>query len=146
MPSTTTIYNPLRKYLLNGTIDLDTDPIYVALVANTYTVDAAHAAWADVSTHEVAAGDGYTAGGQLLLNPVSNFAAAVGSWITDNPVWPALTKTFRYAVLYADVVRNSVTDPLICCILINNTPADIVVSAADYSLQWHPSGILTLSS
>lgn len=145
MSSTTQIYNPLRKYLMNGTIDLDTDDIKVALIASGYTFSAAHTHFADVSPNEVANGAGYTTGGKSLVGSLADFTGAIGKFSADNPVWTGLTKTFRYAVLYAYGVLNGVTDPLIACILLDNTPADVVVAGVDYTIQWNPSGIITLS-
>lgn len=145
MASTTTLYNALRKYLADGTIDLDSDTIKVALVNSGYTPDAAHVHYADVSANEVANGSGYVTGGQTLANKVSSYTGANGKWTADNPVWAGLTKTFRYAVVYAVKTANGVTNPLIAVILLDNTPADVVVSGADYSIQWNAAGIIALS-
>ena len=49
MSSQLALFNKLRKYLLDGTVDFDTDTIKCALVTNAYTFDATHYKWADIS-------------------------------------------------------------------------------------------------
>ena len=143
MASTSTIYNPFHKFIFDGTVDLDTATIKVALVTSAYTLDANHDEWADVSANEVANGSGYTTGGIALSGKVVSQTAGVGKFTADNPLWTNLTKTFRYAVLYLSGTVNGVVNPLILAILLDNTPADVSVSAVDYTIQWHANGILT---
>lgn len=145
MASTITIFNDFRKYTADGTIDLDTDVIKAMMLSNGYTVNAAHSVLADVSAHEVAAGNGYTAGGQALANKSLTVAGAESKFTADPLTWAALTKTYRFLLLYAAKTANGKVNPLIACILVDNTPADIVISAADYSVQWNANGILVYS-
>ena len=49
MATTITAYDHLWKLVTTGSVDLDTDTIKVALVTSSYTPDAAHEEWADVS-------------------------------------------------------------------------------------------------
>lgn len=146
MASTTSKYDKLHKYLIDGTVDLDTNTIKVALVSSAYTFNAAHNVWADVSANEVASGAGYTTGGIALASKVVSYAGPLGKFLADNPVWTGLTKTFRYAVIYASGTLNGVVDPLLLCILLDNTPADIAAVGVDYSIQWNAGGILTLGN
>jgi len=145
MASTVTVFNPFRKYLGDGTIDMDTDTIKAALITSAYTVNASHGILSDVSAHEVTNGAGYTTGGATLTTPNMSYSGAVAKFTADPAIWAALTKTFRYLLLYAAVTRNGVVNPLMEIILIDNTPADIVVTAADYSIQWSASGIISIS-
>lgn len=142
MASTLTIPNNFRKYIADGTIDLDTDTIKAALLLDTYTLSAAHSIFGDVSSHEVAAGNGYAAGGVALANQSVTVTGAQSKFSADPATWAALTKTFRYLALYANKTANGVVNPLIALILLDNTPANIVVTAADYSIQWNANGIL----
>jgi len=138
MATTITAYDHLWKLLLTGAIDLDTDTLKVALVTSSYTPSTAHDEWADVSANEVATGSGYTTGGVTLANPV-----ATSSTIDyDDVVWTSLTKTFRYAVIYKSGSGGGLTNPLICYLLLDTTPADVVSSGSNYTIQWNSTNKL----
>lgn len=133
MATTITAYDHLWKLLNTGGIDLDTDTLKLALVTSSYTPNAAHDEWADVSANEVATGAGYTTGGETLASPV-----ATNSNIDYNDVtWTALTKTFRYAVCYKSGSGGGLTNPLLFYILLDSTPADIVSTGSNYTIQWN---------
>lgn len=108
--------------------------------------------WSDLSAAEAANGDGYTTGGATLANlalslttvMVSSVAKRAVKWDADNVTWSALTKDFRYLVLYASGTLNGVTDPLIAYILLNDTPADYSANAIDFTINWNASGIHAL--
>lgn len=80
-----------KEMLLKGH-DLGTDTLMVALMDTAFSFDpATHGGWADVSANEIAAGNGYTAGGQALAN-VSVDINAVELRVelhADNPSWTA---------------------------------------------------------
>jgi len=133
MAASITAYDGLWKLLLTGGIDLDTDTIKVALVTSGYTPSTAHDEWADVSANEVSNGSGYTTGGKTLTTPT-----ATNSTVDyDDVTWTSLTKTFRYAVIYKSGSGGGLTNPLIAYILLDTTPADIVSSGSNYTIQWH---------
>lgn len=141
MATTFTKYTHLPKLLSTGAIDIDTDTIKCALVTSAYTPSAAHTQWADVSANEVATGDGYTTGGVTLTGvTVTNTAIDCA-----DPSWAGLTKTFRYAVFYKSGSGGGLTNPLIGWSLLDDTPADIVISASTYTLIINASGLFTLS-
>jgi hypothetical protein len=140
------IFNSFRKYVADGTLDLDSDNLKLALLTSGYSINTGHTVFTDVSANEVSNGNGYTTGGILLANKVMSYTGATGKLTADNPVWSALTKTFRWALLYANKTVGPIVDPLVLAVLLDNTPADIVVSGADYSIQWHnTNGILTVT-
>lgn len=146
MAVTFTPFNSFMKYLLQGTIDLQDDAIKLALVTSAYTPDVTDDIWGDISANEVATGDGYTTGGEALGSKtfaVSDVSGA-GTFDSADVVWSSLTKTFRYGVLYAEVTRDTIVNPLIGYILFDDSPADIVVSGVDFTVYWHANGILTL--
>ena len=133
MAVTITAYDHLWKLLLTGAVDLDTDTLKVALVTSAYAPNVAHTQWAQASGNEVVAGGGYTTGGLTLANPV-----ATNRIIDfDDATWPGLTKTFRYAVCYAQKTVAGLTDPLLFWLLPDSTPADTVVSGTPYKIEWH---------
>jgi len=139
------VYNAAKKSLFdqNPSIDLDTDTIKVALLANTYTPDIdAHTFFSDVSADEIS-GTGYTAGGETLANATvtqdnTNDRAAFDA---DDVVWANATVTARYAVIYKDTGTPS-TSPLIAYI---DFGSDKSSSAADFTIQWNADGIFTLT-
>lgn len=143
MAATTTIYNSLFGYILDGTVDIMTDDIMVALVSSAYTPDAEHDEWADASGSEIT-GTGYTAGGASLSGKAVSRTGAAAKFTADSTVFAGLSATFRRAILYAAVTRNGKTNPLIAHVLIDSTPADVTVAGIDYAVAWPSTGILTL--
>lgn len=151
MASSLTFYNKFRKYIQDGTLDLDTNTIKLMLVTSDYTFDAAHGVLADVKASpdpEVVAiaspSNGYTTGGETLANPAVTYSGAVSKFDADDVTWLLLTATFRYGILYASGTLNGVVNPLIACILFDTTPADITISGINYVVQWSANGIWTL--
>jgi hypothetical protein len=133
-------YDHSWKLITTGQVDLDSDTLKIALVTSSYTPNTSHTVWnpgtddaADASHHEAANGTGYTTGGITLANP-----AVTNSTIDyDDPVWTALTKTFRYAVCYVNKTAGALTDPLLFYILLDTAPADIVSNGSNYTIQWN---------
>ena len=136
------IYNSFKRDIMNGSIDLDTDTIKVALVTSTYTPDQdAHDNFDDV-TNEVS-GTGYTAGGATLgtvtvsVDNTDNegvFDAADTSWTTS-------TITARGAVVYKSTGTPS-TSKLICYF---DFTSDKSSSAGTFTIAWNSEGILNLN-
>lgn len=124
-------YSHTWKLINSGLLVPTSDTLMFALVTSSYTPSLAHTQWADVSTYEVASGDGYSTGGVALASPV-----ATNTTIDfDDPVWTALTKTFRYVVCYASKTAGGLTNPLVFYILPDSTPADIVQVGSNYSIN-----------
>ncbi len=151
MASSLTFYNKFRKYIQDGTLDLDTNTIKLMLVTSAYTFDANHNVLADVKASpdpEVVAvaspSNGYTTGGETLANAAVTYSGAVSKFDADDVTWTLLTATFRYGILYASGTLNGVVNPLIACILFDTTPADITISGINYVVQWSANGIWTL--
>lgn len=133
MASSIVAYDHLWKLLQTGGIDLDTDTLKIALVTSGYTPNIAHTVWADVSANEAANGNGYTTGGIALTSPV-----VTNSTIRyTDPVWTALTKTFRYSVCYKSGTVGALTNPLLFYELLDTTPADVVSLGSNYKLEIH---------
>jgi hypothetical protein len=143
MASSFEIFNIAKKYLWDGTIDLDTDTIKLALVTSGYTKDLTDEIWSEVSGSEVTTGNGYTTGGETLASSDVTNVTTTTKWDATDVTWTTLTKTFRFGVLYAVGTLNGIVDPLIAIILFDTTPADIVVSAMNFTVSWNASGIAT---
>lgn len=135
-------YDQLDDILAGGAaVHWLTDDIKAALVTSAYTPDySAHTQWADVSANE-ASGTNYTAGGVTLASKT----LTGGKIDAADPTFSNVTITFRYVVLYANVTRNGLTDPLIGLYLPDDTPADIVVTASDWTLALSASGVVSYS-
>jgi hypothetical protein len=105
-------YDTFWRDIQNGTIDVDTDTIKVALVTSSYTPDqATHDKFDDV-TNEVSAA-GYTAGGATLAN-IALQLDTTNHWCdvnADDVQWTA-NITARAAVVYMST-GTAATSPLI---------------------------------
>lgn len=121
-----TFTNSTRTNLLNGTFDLDSDSFKCALVTSSSNISTSSTTWAGV-TNEVANGNGYTTGGvtvsPLVLAGTTNVTVKFGT----NPSWTASGSgiTARWAVVY-EVGGN-----VLCFCLLDNTPANVVVSSGN---------------
>lgn len=149
MASSITWYAHSWKLITTGLVDLDTDTLKLALVTSSYTPSTAHTVFdngadnaTDPSYNEVASGNGYTTGGATIATPV----VTNDNIDYDDAVWTALTKTFRYAVCYMDGTAGALTDPLLFYILLDTTPADIVSSGSNYTIQWNATNKLFYKS
>lgn len=135
-----TKYAHTMKCCCDTTMVWSTDTFKLALVTSAYTPSTAHTQWADVSTHEVAAGSGYTTGGVTLTN---NTITNVG-FFTDDLLFSSLTKTFRYGVIYKVGTANGLTNPLFCYILWNSLNIDKVISGIDFAVYIPATGLIRL--
>lgn len=133
------IYNTFPLYLGDGTIDLDSDTLKVSLHTSSYTPAATHSVYGDL-TNEVAAGGGYTTGGETLTVTWTESSGTV-TLSGSNPSWTTATFTARYAVVYDDT-PVSPAKPLICLF---DFGTDQTVSNGTFTLQFNASGILTIS-
>jgi hypothetical protein len=93
------------------------------------------------ATNEVS-GTGYTAGGQVLVNPsfVVAGATAVLTYDHDDQVWASPTSvTARGAKLYADALAG---DNLLVGV---NFGSDFTSTAGTFTIQWSGTGIFTIT-
>lgn len=105
--------------------------VKLALVTSAYTPDASvtgHTTWANISTHEIAAGNGYTAGGVTLASVAKTAITGGFKLASNNAVWTATSGSipaWRYAVMYVSGTLWGLTNPLVGYVLADTTPADI---------------------
>ncbi len=137
------VFNAIKKYLANGSVDLDTDTIKVMLLTNAASPNIDSWAFRSDVTNEVT-GTGYTAGGQALTTKTvtqdnTNDRAA---WDFDDPAWTTATITARYAVYYKSRGGASSADELILC---QDFGADISSTAGTFTIQEPASGALLLT-
>lgn len=136
------IYNGFKKKIMDGSIDLDTDTIKVALVTSTYTPNIdTHVFFSDI-TNEVS-GTGYSAGGSALANKsvTQDNTNDLGYFDADDLSWTSSTITARGAVIYKSTGVSS-TSPLIGYI---DFSTDKVTSNGTFTITWASNGILSLA-
>jgi hypothetical protein len=140
-------YESAREFLADGTIDLDTNTFKIALFTSSSNAGTltTNDELADL-TNQVANGDGYTTGGETLSGVTWTRSGATVTFAADNEVWTASGSgiTARRAVIYRSGTVNSVADALVCTCLLDNTPADVSVTAGN-TLTITLSSIFTLS-
>lgn len=111
--------------------DLVSATVKLALLKSTYTPDTSvtgHSLWAEISAEEIAAGNGYPAGGFTLstkaivaiTNGYKLNADNVSVTATGGPI-PA----WRYGVLYVAGSLWSMTDPALGVFIGDTAPADV---------------------
>ncbi|MEF8758330.1 MAG: hypothetical protein V5B36_00960 [Candidatus Accumulibacter sp. UW25] len=142
--ATITKYSLGLKNQYNGVavVDYDTDTIKVALVTSSYTPSQAHDFFNDV-TNEVT-GTNYPAGGITLTSKTLTESSGTITFDADDVTCATGGTTFnnaRIAVLYKSTGVSS-TSPLIGYIDFGSDKGN---AASDLILQWHASGIFTVS-
>jgi hypothetical protein len=138
----TVIFNSFKKKIMDGSIDLDTDTIKVALTTSSYTPDQdAHDFFDDV-TNEVS-GTGYSAGGATLANKAvtADNTDNEGVFDADDTTWSTSTITARYAIIYKST-GTAATSPLIAAI---DFGSDKTSTAGTFTITWAAEGILNLN-
>lgn len=136
------IYNSFKRDIMDGSIDLNTDDIQVALVTSSYTPNIdTHDNFDDI-TNEVS-GTGYTAGGADLANEAVTVDTTddEGVFDADDVTWSSSTITARGAVLYKNTGTPS-TSKLICYF---DFGSDKVSSSGNFTIAWNAEGILNLN-
>lgn len=121
--------------------DLSGATINMLLTTSLYvpnTTNTGHAALADI-TNELAAGNGYSAGGVALATPaIAVFSTTGYKFSTGNASWTASgtgIPAWRYGVLYVVGALWGVTSPLLGYFTGDSAPADVPLTAAGNSLQ-----------
>ncbi len=145
MPVTLKQYYQAGLLRNNGTINLLNAAITMALVTKTYTPNLdTHTLWADVSANEVATGSGYTTAGAVLPSLTLTRAGALTTWDCGDLTWAALTKTFKYGVIYVNATVNGVVKPLLAVVDFDDTTtiAEVTSGGTDFVFQPSLSGLL----
>lgn len=113
--ATFTFFDEFKKYLADGTIDLDTHTFKAGLT-NTAPTAGTDTVWANIT--EISAGNGYTAAGQALTSVTwaeTGAGTGIWQWTAADFSWTASggsIGTFRYVVIYDDT-PTSPADPLV---------------------------------
>ena len=135
-----TFYNRFKRNLFSGYADLagsGSHQIKVALLSNTYTYNADHNTFGQISSNEVS-GTGYTAGGTSLSGftitqdntyDLAYFSASSVSWTTAS-------FTARYVVIYDNTL---ITKDLIMCI---DLGSNLTVNDDTFLINWGTNGVI----
>lgn len=135
------VYNSFKRDIMNGSIDLDTDTIKVALVTSTYTPDIdAHTKFSDV-TNEVS-GTGYSAGGNTLasLSVTVDNTDDEGVFDASDTNWASSTITARGAVVYKSTGTASTSN----LIAYFDFGSDQISSSGNFTISWNAEGIINI--
>lgn len=144
MATSVTTFQYFHEHLAKRTIDLDSDPLRLALFPYNVNVYHIHDTFSDISAYELAAGSGYATGGELLTFTSLDEENGVVTLNASPVIWRGLTATIGIAVLYAEVTRNSVTNPLIQYYLLNAPSSNITTTGQDWAFHFPPSGVMTI--
>lgn len=137
-----TVFDEAKLALLDGTHDLDTHVIKLAICDNTVAPTAGTATPALGDFTQVGTAGSYVAGGTTLTISLTEAAGTVTFDSTTNPTWAqnASNDTDAYwGILYND---TAVGDPAIAFVDLGG-PVDM--TAGDLTVTWNASGIFTLA-
>lgn len=148
-----TVFDSAKKYIADGTINIATDTIKVALFTSTAAFTSASITTYS-TTNEVAGTNGYTQGGVAVLTAAGVAAVTFSGSTTKygptaaNASWTASGGSIvaRYALLYANVTRNTIVNPVIGFVLLDTTPADVTTTTGNQLVVNTPAnGFFTLA-
>lgn len=129
-----------RKFLLDGTFDIDTDTFKMALLLSTSNIGSGSTTYAGL-TNEVANANGYTTGGIGVTMTLAGTTTVTATY-SSNPVWTASggSITGRFAVIY------EVSGNILCYCLLDSTPADVTATTGNtLTVAPNGSGVFTLA-
>ncbi len=141
-----TFYDCFSEAIGDGTIDLDTDTLKVALHTSSYSPTVASDTTQAGLGNEVANGNGYTTGGESLAGVTWSQSSGVATLDANDIEWTASggSITARYAVVYSDTASGS---DLIGYFLLDDTPTDVTATDGNtLTIKWNASGIFTLTA
>ena len=138
------VYTSFKDKIMNGTIDLEGDTIYVMLIDATgvAAVDGTVHDFRDDVTDDECTGTGYTLGGAEITSKAVTADATDDEGVFDGAdvTWSTSTITARGAIVYQSTAAAT-TDALICMF---DFTADKSSSAGDFKIEWNSEGIINL--
>jgi len=147
------IYDFAKKYLSDGTFDLDAASSWKAALflstSNCDTLSVGTGVYGDL-TNEVATAFGYTVGGVAIASPTWTRSGGTTTFTLANlaPGWTASggSITARSLVVYWNGTLNTIVKPLLCTCLLDATPADVTATDTNpFNVTFNASGLFTSS-
>lgn len=144
--ATFTFFDEFKKYLGDGTIDLDTHTFKWALT-NTAPTTGTNTVLADIT--QISAANGYTSGGTALGSVTwTETGSGTGIWrfSAADTVFTASggsIAAFRYAVLYDDTPTTPAADPLVG--LLDYGSSVTITVGNTFTIDVGAGGIFTLA-
>jgi hypothetical protein len=144
------IYDVAKRYLTDGTHDLDDATYKIALFLSTSNANTLTHATPTLATltNQHATANGYPAGGVAITGNTVVNAAGTLTFDCNDPVFTASggSITARFAVIYRAGTFNGVTNPLLCVCLLDTAPADVTVTDTNtLTIVMNASGVFTLA-
>lgn len=137
-----TVFDEAKLALLDGTHDLDTHVIKVAICDNTVAPTAGTATPALGDFTQVGTAGTYVAGGTTLTISLTEAAGTVTFDATNNPTWlqhASNDTDAHWGIIYND------TDAGDAAIAFVDLGGPVDMSAGDLTITWNASGIFTLA-
>lgn len=148
-PGALVFYREFKKYLADGTFDLDANTFKAALLTSAYTPNTeTDDIWGDVSANEVANGNGYTTNGVTMAGVTWTRATTTVTFDANDVSWTGSGAGFvaRYLAIYASGTLNGHVNPLVGYMLLDSAPADVSFAVGNtITVVWNASGIFTLA-
>lgn len=147
------VYSDAKKYLLDGTFDMDNAALGLTMAlflstSNANTLTTGTDVYADL-TNEHANANGYTTGGIALTGETwTQTADGVITFDCNDVVWTASGGSIvaRFAVIYCNATVNTIVKPLLCVCLLDTAPADVTATTGNtLTIAINASGVFTLS-
>lgn len=137
-------YGQAFSKAFNKEIDFDTDNIKLLLATAAYTPDQDNHVYLSHITGEVAAGNGYVSGGQLITSksvlwtPATNVFSLLGANVT----WDPSSVSANFAVLYDDSPATTATKPLISYVDFGGT---VTSANGPFKVTWDAAGLVNVT-
>lgn len=144
MAITPRLYSRVFLSAFNKEINLVNDAIACTLHGVGYAPDQDVHQYVSSLSAELTTANGYTVGGQNLVNDTFTYTAATNvlMYDADDVVWPTTSITARTAVLSDRTPATAATQPLIAYQL---SDVDIVSNNGEFRVAWAAAGIFTIT-
>lgn len=139
----------LNFFSATNLLGANTSNFKLALVTSAWTPNnSTNEVWADVSANEIAAGNGYSAGGGALTGVALTQSSGTVKFTSSAFVWTASggsIPAWRRGVVYYSGTLNGKVNPIVGHFLGDSTPADVPATTDGNTLTVTPnaSGILS---